>query len=127
MAVLKNIVAFLVLSALLTACYGQVSQGGPHGPQGGPHQDQGRIRRQASQNEDDVNEVNEDQAGPNVQQNPQNWTTCDITAVPRISCHDCNTRLICKPIGGILKICNNPARPYCNFGICSPVPSANCV
>ncbi|XP_041982156.1 uncharacterized protein LOC121735398 [Aricia agestis] len=56
---------------------------------------------------------------------PPEWTTCDILG-PKISCQDCNTRLICKPVGGLLKPCNNPYRPHCNNGICSAVPSPDC-
>ncbi|XP_063829088.1 uncharacterized protein LOC135078470 [Ostrinia nubilalis] len=117
MAFLRNKLTLLVLCAVLAAAASQVSQGGPHQPQGGshtsqggPHENQGRVRRQA---EDD-------------EWSPPTWTTCDITTTPVISCHDCSTRLICKPVGGILKPCLNPLKPHCNNGICSAVPAAGC-
>lgn len=113
---------------LLSVCLGQTAQGGPHtsqrGPhssQGGAHENQGRLRREVLQNENG----NMDQAL--LQQNPKNWTTCDVTISTKISCQDCSTRLICKPIGGLLVSCNNPKRPYCNNGICSAIPSVGCV
>ncbi|CAH2239981.1 jg3410 [Pararge aegeria aegeria] len=116
MAGIKNIVAIMVLSALLAICTGQTGQGGPQTSQGGPHQNEGRARRQAE------GVTTED----GFALNPLNWTTCDVTVIPKISCHDCNTRVICKPIGGLLKTCDNPARPHCNLGICSAVPSLAC-
>ncbi|XP_026725530.1 uncharacterized protein LOC113492286 [Trichoplusia ni] len=72
-------------------------------PQGRPHENQGRGKRAL----DGV-------------------TSCDFTVIPKISCHDCHTKLICKQIGGILKACNNPFQPHCNNGVCSSVPSAEC-
>ncbi|XP_045775039.1 uncharacterized protein LOC123873962 [Maniola jurtina] len=119
MAGFKSITAIIVLIALLAVCLGQSAQGGPHVSQGGPHQNQGRARRQVEEENLEAN------VGPNPL-NPMNWTTCDVTVIPRISCHDCNTRVICKPIGGLLKSCNDPARPHCNLGICSAVPSLAC-
>nr|XP_034834580.1 uncharacterized protein LOC117991136 [Maniola hyperantus] len=135
MAGFKSITVCILLIALLAISLGQSAQGGPHVSQGGPHQNQGgpqqnqgdphqnqgRARRQVEdENLDDGGNV-----GPNPL-NPMNWTTCDVTVLPRISCHDCNTRVICKPIGGLLKSCNDPARPHCNLGICSAVPSLAC-
>ncbi|KAF9789091.1 hypothetical protein SFRURICE_005693 [Spodoptera frugiperda] len=90
------------------------SQGGPNTSQGGPHQNQGRSRRQAEIGTFDIT------------QSVANWTTCNYLVDPKISCHDCHTRMICKPIGGLLKNCDEPSRPYCNNGICSPVPSVQC-
>ncbi|KOB73401.1 Peritrophin type-A domain protein 2, partial [Operophtera brumata] len=55
-----------------------------------------------------------------------NWTSCDITTTPVLSCHDCKTRLVCKAIGGLMVSCFNPYRPYCVNGVCSPLPSAEC-
>ncbi|CAG4951825.1 unnamed protein product [Colias eurytheme] len=105
-----NIVVLFLLAALVTAnC--QVVQGGAHIDQGGPHQIQG-PRSTFMESE--------------ALQNPTNWTTCDITTDPKIFCHDCNTRLICKPVGGLLKMCRDPMRPYCNNGICSALPSVGC-
>ncbi|CAH2092870.1 unnamed protein product [Euphydryas editha] len=126
MTALKNIVTIVVLSILLAVCFGQVLQGGPYKSQGGPHQYQGRTRRQIPQNVGQVDNI-KDHTIPDVWQNPQNWTTCDFTAVSKISCHNCNTRIICKPIGGLLKSCNNPNKPYCNSGICSAIASPDCV
>ncbi|KAL0871158.1 hypothetical protein ABMA27_004934 [Loxostege sticticalis] len=117
MAFFKNKLALLVLCAIIAAAASQISQGGPHQSQGGPHQNQGRIRRQAVQ---DGQDGQDDDAGP------PSWTTCDITTTPVISCQDCSTRLICKPVGGLLKPCRNPFRPHCNNGICSAVPAAGC-
>ncbi|KAG7312355.1 hypothetical protein JYU34_001844 [Plutella xylostella] len=118
---MNTLVTFAALCIVALAVTAQVHQGGPH-------QNQGRIRRQADQSQpeevqgpDDADQPD----GPN--DSPLNWTTCDVTATPRISCHDCHTRLICKPVGGLLKGCNNPYRPYCNYGVCSPLPSLDCV
>lgn len=100
-----------------------VSQGGPHVSQGGPHESQGRGRRQAVQIPDnDVDQNEDDSNWPNG----PNWTTCEYTASSPLSCNDCNTRLICKPIGGLLISCKNPLKPYCNNGICSATPSEGC-
>ncbi|OWR54491.1 peritrophin type-A domain protein 2 [Danaus plexippus plexippus] len=126
MAPFKSILILLTMSCLLIVSYGQVSQGGshidqgkPHVSQGGSHEDQGRVRRQAIQ-DPTKQKLNEDAI------NPKNWTTCDFGVTPTISCYNCNTRLICKPIGGLLKACNDPMRPFCNSGICSSTPTANC-
>lgn len=54
------------------------------------------------------------------------WTTCDWRAIPKFTCHDCNTRLICKPMGGILKFCGDAATPHCRNGFCSAIPSDDC-
>ncbi|KAJ8715033.1 hypothetical protein PYW08_005014 [Mythimna loreyi] len=122
MAHIQNVLIFSAL-CVLAVVLAQASQGGPHtnqgGPstsQGGPHKNQGRGRRQAP-----------DFSVLDIAESNANWTTCDVTVFPKISCHDCNTRMICKPVGGLLKACDNPYRPHCNNGICSAVPSAECV
>lgn len=121
-----NVNSLTFQSILLGVCFGQILQGGPHVSQGGPDQSQGRNRRQVPQNVGQLGNI-EDETLAGSWQNPRNWTTCDFTAASKISCHDCNTRIICKPIGGLLIACNNPNKPYCNSGICSAVASPDCV
>ncbi|CAH0694571.1 unnamed protein product [Spodoptera exigua] len=113
MAHLQNVLIYFAV-CVLAVTLAQTAQGGPHTSQGGPHQNQGRSRRQAEAGTFDIT------------QSLANWTTCDYLVDPRISCHDCHTRLICKPIGGLLKNCGDPSRPHCNNGICSAVPSVQC-
>ncbi|KAJ8712297.1 hypothetical protein PYW07_005139 [Mythimna separata] len=60
------------------------------------------------------------------QDSESTWVTCDFTVSPRMRCHDCNTRLICKRVGGLLLDCPSSFAPYCNNGFCSPVPSVEC-
>ncbi|XP_049876540.1 uncharacterized protein LOC126374111 [Pectinophora gossypiella] len=144
MACFNNFVTVLVLCAFLAVALGQVSQGGGNSPQGGPHQNQGRIRRQVDQGgpqvdqgepQADQNEANQDQTGnqktdedddDHIDDGLPVWTSCDFGVDPRLSCADCHTRVICKPVGGLIKICRNPFRPYCNYGLCSATPSAEC-
>ncbi|XP_022822912.1 uncharacterized protein LOC111353926 [Spodoptera litura] len=54
------------------------------------------------------------------------WVECDPSVVPRKSCYDCNTRIICKNIGGLLLECPKNFVPYCNGGKCVSEPSAEC-
>nr|XP_021195818.2 uncharacterized protein LOC110380228 [Helicoverpa armigera] len=123
MAHIQNVLIFAAL-CVLAVTLAQSPQGGPHTDQGGsptqqggPHQNQGRSRRQVEE---------DDEAFDISQVSAANWTTCDFILGKKISCHDCNTRLICKQIGGLLKACNNPFKPHCNNGICSHVPSVEC-
>ncbi|XP_047992608.1 uncharacterized protein LOC125231259 [Leguminivora glycinivorella] len=111
MSILKNTFCFAALFALLAVAIGQSAQGGPHTSQGGPHQNQGRAKRQVDQVES---------------QAIVNWTSCDPTVTPKYSCQDCNTRLVCLPIGGKTISCPIVFAPYCNEGFCSPIPSADC-
>lgn len=58
---------------------------------------------------------------------PKIWIPCESTTTPRLSCYNCNTRMICKNYkGALLKPCNYSLKPYCNEGICSATPTAGC-
>ncbi|KAJ8715030.1 hypothetical protein PYW08_005011 [Mythimna loreyi] len=65
-------------------------------------------------------------AGQSRQDSEPTWVTCDFDVFPRMRCHDCNTKLICKKIGGLLLDCPSSFAPYCNNGFCSRTPSEEC-
>nr|XP_004931861.1 uncharacterized protein LOC101738184 [Bombyx mori] len=58
--------------------------------------------------------------------NVVSWTSCNLTETPIFSCHDCNTRMFCNPIGGLLISCRDNRRPHCNRGLCKSTPSDEC-
>ncbi|KPJ13872.1 hypothetical protein RR48_08686 [Papilio machaon] len=110
MAHIKALI-FFTLVAFIAVSLAQVPQIGPQKPQWGP--------RPYSQNDGKNGEV----IGKESKVLPT-WTACDPLG-PKMSCNDCNTRVICKPSGGILKPCG-PWKRYCNNGMCSPIPSPEC-
>lgn len=104
---------FIVVQVALTAAsLAQVPQVGPQKPQWGP---------QYSRNEKNSEVGRQDKFLPS-------WTTCDPLG-PKMFCNDCTTRVICKPSGGILVPLETPCgrwKRYCNNGMCSPIPTAEC-
>lgn len=82
------------------------------------------LKSRQEETEDETKELEEDQAELG---NKAAWVDCDFNVNPKKSCYDCQTRMICKyPRGGKLVGCNFALRPYCNNGICSSVPGADC-
>ncbi|XP_030040426.2 sulfur globule protein CV3 [Manduca sexta] len=51
------------------------------------------------------------------------WSPCTTIGS---ACVDCNTKLVCTKVGGLVRACSDPTLPYCNLGECSATPSAEC-
>ncbi|KAF9789093.1 hypothetical protein SFRURICE_005695 [Spodoptera frugiperda] len=61
-----------------------------------------------------------------VKNSGNTWVPCDFSGISTESCYDCNTRIICKKIGGLLLECPKNFVPYCNEGKCSNEPTPEC-
>ncbi|XP_047032022.1 uncharacterized protein LOC124638914 [Helicoverpa zea] len=113
MAHIQNLLIFVAL-CYLAVSFTEAAQGGLHLHIGGSME----MPRQKRHNHNHNHKDNDD--------SDVEWIACDYSLRPRMRCHDCHTRLICKKVGGLLLHCPAVGAPYCNNGLCSPEPSTEC-
>lgn len=101
-------------------------------PEENEESDTGNTIEEIDQTGEEVAETSTDDAVPfddvesRIESMKSYEVECDFLSVPRYSCYSCYTYLVCKPGGGKVKSCSDANAPYCNNGVCSANPSAEC-